>query len=61
MVILNNMRLYEKEISILILIADLRIFIKIVLFYLCKINSIAGISCLIVEEKGIQYSTFVLI
>jgi hypothetical protein len=43
-VILNNMKLYEKEISILIVIADPGIFIRIIRFYLCAINSIAGIA-----------------
>ena len=44
MITLNNVRLYEKEISILILIADPGIFIRIIRSYLCKINSIAGIA-----------------
>jgi len=36
------MILYEKEISILIVIADPWIFIRIIRSYLCTINSIAG-------------------
>jgi len=44
MFILNNMRLYEKEISILIVIADPGIIIRIIRSYLCTINSAAGIA-----------------
>jgi len=44
MFILNNIRLYEKEISILIVIADPGIFIRIIQSYLCEVNSIAGIA-----------------
>jgi len=43
-VTLGNMRLYEKKISILIVIADPGIFIRIIRSYLCTINSIAGIA-----------------
>jgi len=42
--ILGNMILYEKKISILIVIADPGIFIRIIRSYLCTINSIAGIA-----------------
>ena len=38
------MILYEKEISILIVIADPGIFIRTVWSYLCRINSIVGIA-----------------
>ena len=41
---LDNMILYEKKISILIVIADPGIFIRILLSYLCTVNSIAGIA-----------------
>jgi len=44
LVILNNMKLYEKEISKLIVIADAGIFIRIIRSYLCTVNSIAGIA-----------------
>jgi len=44
MVVLNIMRLYEKEISILIVIADPGIFIRIIRSHLYTINSIAGIA-----------------
>jgi len=43
-VVLNIMRLHEKEISILIVIADPGIFIRIIRSYLCTINSVAGIA-----------------
>jgi len=39
MVILNNTRLYEKEISILIVIADPGIFIRIIQSYLCIVST----------------------
>ena len=42
--ILDNVILYEKEISVLIVIADPEIFIRIIRSYLCTINSIAGIA-----------------
>ena len=38
--ILNNMRLNEKDISMLIVIADPGIFVRIIRYYLCKINCI---------------------
>ena len=41
--ILDNMILYEKKISILIVIADPRGFIQIIRSYLYSINSITGI------------------
>ena len=44
MFVLSNMRLYEKEISILTVFADPGIFIRIIRYYLCTINSIAGIA-----------------
>ena len=40
--ILDNMILYEKKISILIVIANSGIRISIIRSYLCTINSIAG-------------------
>ena len=42
--ILDNMKLYEKEISILIVIAAPGIFIRIIRSSLCTINSTAGIA-----------------
>ena len=42
--ILDNMILYEKKISILIVIADLEGFIQTIRSYLCTINSIAGMA-----------------
>ena len=42
--ILDNMIFYEKKISIQIVIADPGIFIRIILSYLCTINSRAGIA-----------------
>jgi len=42
--ILDNMILYRMKISILIVIADPGIFIRIIRSYLCTINSIAGIA-----------------
>ena len=41
---LDNMILYEKKISILIVIADLEGFIQTIRSYLCTFNSIAGIA-----------------
>ena len=41
---IDNMILYRMKISILIVIADPGVFIRIMRSYLCTINSIAGIA-----------------
>jgi len=43
-VIVNSMKIYEKEISILIVVADPGTFTRIIRSYLCRVNSIAGIA-----------------
>ena len=42
--ILDNMILYEKKVSILIVIADPRGFIQTIQSYLRTVNSVAGIA-----------------
>ena len=41
---LDHVILYEKELSILIVIADPGVCIRIMRSYLCTVNSIAGIA-----------------
>ena len=56
--ILNNVRLYEKKVSILIVIADPRIFIRIIRSYLCTVNSIADIHGVAIKKPDCFYYSF---